>query len=311
MTYIIPYIVLIISFIILIKGSDIFIDAASDLACYLRVPSLIIGLTVVAFGTSMPEAVVNCYATFQGRNDIILGNIIGSNLINIGLVIGLTAFLFSIKAEWSAIRIDIPFAIISSVALLLLGQDGLSRNDGLMLAVLFAIYLNYLWLAGKSHRNSTPVCSAKLPPFPSIIISLAIGLLSIVLGGKWIVSSSIKIASLLGLSEAFVGLTIIAFGTSLPELVTCLTACYKKDDSMAIGNMIGSNIFNILFILSLCSSLSPVVFSPKLLIDALFLIILTFILFLFAYTNKKISRIEGLLLLILYISYFIFIYRRN
>lgn len=311
MLYIIPYIVLIISFAILIKGSDIFIDAASHLACYLRVPSLIIGLTVVAFGTSMPEAVVNCFASFQGRDDIILGNIIGSNLINIGLVIGVTAFIFGIKAEWPAIRIDIPFALISSLALLLLGQDGLSRNDGFILVILFIIYLNYLWLSSKSHRNNTPVCLAEQPPILSIIFNLAIGLICIILGGKWIVSSSIKIATLLGLSEAFIGLTIIAFGTSLPELVTSLTACYKKDDSMAIGNIIGSNIFNILLILSLCSTLSPVVFSPQLLMDTIFLIILTFILLVFSYTHKKISRFEGLLLLIFYMIYFILIYRRH
>jgi cation:H+ antiporter len=308
---IIPYIILIISFIILIKGSDIFIDSASHLACYLRVPSLIIGLTVVAFGTSLPEAVVNCFATFQGKNDIILGNIIGSNLINIGLVIGLSALLFGIKAEWPAIRIDIPFAIISSLALLLLGQDGLSRNDGFILAILFVIYLNYLWLSGKSHRNNAPVCETEQPPILNIIFGLTIGLICIVLGGKWIVSSSIKIALMLGLSEAFVGLTIIALGTSLPELVTCLTACYKKDDSMAIGNMIGSNIFNILFILSLCSTISPVVFSPKLLIDTVFLVFLTVIVLIFSYTQKKISRFEGFLLLILYCCYFIYIYGRN
>ncbi|WP_099189995.1 calcium/sodium antiporter [Tepidibacter mesophilus] len=306
-----PFIILILSFIIIIKSADLFIDAASDLGYYLGISPLIVGLTVVAFGTSAPEASVNIIASLQNKGDISIGNIVGSNIINIGIVIGITALIFTIKAEWSAIRIDIPFAFLSSIIFVFLALDGLSNKDGFILAILFFIYLNYLWLTSKSSYKKNVDTKKQDINLRNIIFYLLVGIVGIAFAGHLIVEASVKIAILFGFSEAFIGLTAISFGTSLPELVTCLMACYKKNASIAIGNMIGSNIFNILLVLSISSIISPIPFNPQLTIDLVFMTILTLFLFIFAYTNKKISRIEGFLLVISYFIYFSFIYIRR
>lgn len=306
-----PFVILILSFIIIIKSADWLIDAASDLAKYLRISPLIIGLTVVAFGTSAPEASVNIIASLQNRSDISIGNIVGSNIVNIGVVIGITALIFTIKSDWSAIRIDIPFAFASSVVFALLVLDGLSSTDGIILGIMFFIYLNYLWLTSKASykKNTTPRDpNIKLI---KVLFFLLIGIVGIVLGGYLIVDASVEVAHILGFSQAFIGLTVVAFGTSLPELITCLVACYKKEDDIAIGNLIGSNIFNILFVLSIASVISPIAFNPKLVVDLVFMIILTLFLFIFSYTHKKVSRVEGLSLIALYVIYFSFIYMRR
>lgn len=305
------FVILLISFFIIIKGADCLIDASADLACYLGIPPLLVGLTVVAFGTSAPEAAVNIIASIQNKSDISIGNIVGSNIVNIGIVIGLTALLFTIHADWAAIRIDIPYAFISSVVFMLLVRDGLSSSDGMILGILLLIYLNYLWLSGKSSHSKNTASKEESIQIGKVLISLIVGIIGIITGGYLIIQSSIQIAKILGASEAFIGLTIIAFGTSLPELVTCFVACRKQKDSIAIGNMVGSNIFNILLVLSISSIISPIFFSNELLIDIIFMIVLTFLLLLFSYTNKKVSHLEGGLLLSLYILYFIFIYLRK
>jgi len=306
-----PFVILILSFIIIIKSADWIIDAASDLANYLRISPLIVGLTVVAFGTSAPEASVNIIASLQNRSDISIGNIIGSNIVNIGVVIGITALIFTIKSDWSAIRIDIPFAFASSIVFGLLVLDGLSSKDGIILGILFIIFLNYLWLTSKaSHKKSTAVRNPNIK-LGKVLFYLLIGVIGVATGGYLVVNASVEVATILGFSQAFIGLTIVAFGTSLPELITCLVACYKKQDDIAIGNMIGSNIFNILFVLSISSVISPIAFNSKLIIDLVFMIILTLFLFIFSYTHKKVSRLEGFSLIVLYILYFSFIYLRR
>lgn len=305
------FVVLIVSFFIIIKAADLLIDGASELASYLGISPFIIGLTVVAFGTSAPEAAVNIIASLQEKNDIAIGNIVGSNNINIGIVIGITALIFTMKTEWTAIRIDIPFAFISSVVFSLMVVDGLSANDGIILALIFFIYLNYLWITGKSSYHDKNIPSDRNKKVSRILFYLAIGLAGVCVGGQLIVESSVRIAKILGFSEAFIGLTIVSLGTSLPELVTCVTACYKKSDSIAVGNMVGSNIFNILFVLSLSAVISPITFNSKLIVDLIFMVFLTFVLFIFSYTHKRISRFEGFCLAFLYMIYFIFIYIRS
>ncbi|ABW17818.1 calcium/sodium antiporter [Alkaliphilus oremlandii] len=307
----IPFIVLIVSFLAIIKSADWLIDASSALALYLGISPLIVGLTVVAFGTSAPEASVNIIASFQKKSEIVIGNITGSNIINIGIVIGITSLIYTIKADWSVIRVDIPFAFISSAAFILLVVDGLSNKDGLILAILLFIYLNYLWLTSKSSRKKGNDLNRQSMDLIHILFYLVLGIIGLVISGYYIVDASVKIATLLGFSQAFIGLTVVAFGTSLPELITCLVACHKKNDDIAVGNIIGSNIFNILFVLSVSSLISPIAFSSHLIIDLAFMLLFTFLLFIFSYTHKKISRLEGFVLMMLYLFYFVFIYLRR
>ncbi len=306
-----PFVILLLSFVIIIKSADYLIDAASDLAYHLGISPLIIGLTVVAFGTSAPEASVNIFASLHNRSDITIGNIVGSNIVNIGIIIGITAILFTIQADWSAIRIDIPFAFTISIVFALLVKDDLSRSDGLILGLLFFIYLNYLWLTGKASYVKNVEVQKQDSGLARILFMLVVGLAGVISGGYLIVQSGIAIAKILGMSEAFIGLSVIAFGTSLPELITCLVACRKEKDSIAIGNMVGSNIFNILFVLSISSLISPISFNIGMMYDVIFMIMLTFLLFVFSYTRKKVSRLEGIFLVTLYVLYFSFIYLRR
>lgn len=305
------FIILIFSFILIIKSSDMLIDGASELAYYLKIPPLIIGLTIVAFGTSAPEAAINIIAALHHKSDIALGNIIGSNITNIGVVIGLAGLIFTIKSDWTAIRIDIPYAFMSSVIFGLLVLDGLSKTDGIILGLLLFLYLNYLWLLSKSSYKKEENDEKRDLKIHRIFLHLLIGIVGVILGGRLVLNSSVEIARMLGFSEAFIGLTVVAFGTSLPELATCLVACYKKEDSIAAGNIIGSNIFNILFILSISSIISPITFNEKFIIDLIFMIILTLCLFIFCYTQKKVSRIEGFILTALYILYLAYITLRR
>lgn len=305
------FILLIISFIIIIKAANLLIDAAIDLASYLGISQFVIGLTVVAFGTSAPEAAVNIIASLQDKSDIALGNIVGSNILNIGLVIGITALIFTMKTEWTAIRIDIPFAFVSSLVFGILVLDGLSKNDGIILALFFFIYLNYLWITGKSSYLKNENLVDKDKKISKIIVMLFAGMAGVVLGGRLIVQSSVNIATSLGYSEAFIGLTIVSLGTSLPELITCVTACYKKSDGIAVGNMVGSNIFNILFVLSLSSVISPIDFNNKFVFDVVYMVFMTFMLFVFSYTQKRISRFEGFCLSVFYTIYFMLIFIRS
>lgn len=306
-----PFIILIVSFFIIVKAADWLVDAAADLAHYFGISPLIIGLTVVAFGTSAPEASVNIIASLQNKSDISIGNIVGSNIVNIAVVIGITALIFTIKAERTAIKIDIPYAFISSVVFSLLVLDGLSSTDGLILAALFLIYISYLWISSKSSLAENIDHRRNDIKLTRVVFFLCLGIVGITLGGYLIVGSSVEVARFLGFSEAFIALTAVAFGTSLPELITCLTACYKKEDSIAVGNIIGSNIFNILFVLSIASIISPISFNSMLLIDLAFMLLLTVLLFVFSFTHRKVSRLEGFFLISLYIIYFFFIYLRR
>lgn len=316
------YLLLLVGFGLLVKGADYFVEGSSAIAKLLRIPPILIGLTIVAFGTSSPEAAVSISAALKGSGSIALGNVIGSNIFNTSLIIGITAWIYPLKVERQTIRKEIPLALLSSIILLVmmgdkvlqkLSENLLTRSDGLILLGFFSIFMYYIFeVAEHSRESSSPETKAadKKNIGKSILITLG-GLASIVFGGDMVVKSSIEIALMLGMSETLVGLTIVAVGTSLPELITSVTAAMKKESEIALGNIIGSNIFNILFILGISSTISPVLVDHKMFLDAAAMIAATAVLLLSAYSHRKISRGEGLFLALSYILYMIYIIIRN
>ncbi len=316
------YILLIIGFVLLIKGADFFVEGASELAALMRIPPILIGLTIVAFGTSAPEAAVSISAALYGSGDIAVGNVVGSNIVNITLIIGVASLLAPLKVERQTIRKEIPFALLASLAFLILasdtrlnsaGQSLLDRSDGLILLLLFAVFLYYIYEAA---RNSRENMDGQYPrPDPRALgryVAFTIGgMLGIIFGGDLVVDSAVRIAFRLGMSETLVGLTIVAFGTSLPELITSVTAGLRKKSDIALGNIIGSNIFNIFFVLGAASVISPLKVDARVFTDSLVMIAATLILLIFSGTGMKIGRREGITLTAAYILYLIFILIRN
>ncbi len=316
------YILLIIGFGLLIKGADYFVKGSTGLAELWRVPPLLIGLTIVSFGTSSPEAAVSITAAIKGSSDISVGNVIGSNIFMITMVIGLTAFILPLKVENETIRKEIPFTLLASFALLILISDSqfhtmsqnlITRSDGFILLLFFCVFLYYIYEVARSSRefqqnqpNSYETSS--WVKHSSFTLS---GLAAIILGGYLVVQSSTQIALAWGMSETLVGLTIAAIGTSLPELVTSIVAAYKKQGELALGNIVGSNIFNILFVLGLASVIHPLLVESKIFIDILIMILLTLLLLIFSRTEFKIAKSEGLILAFTYVVYLIFIIWRN
>ena len=314
---------MIIGFILLIKGADLFVSGSSGLAKFFKIPPIIIGLTIVAFGTSAPEAAVSISAAIKGSESISVGNIVGSNLINISMIIGITAFIFPLKVERATIRKEIPLALLGSIALLILILDkslqnslvsSLSRADGLILLSFFSVFLYYIIeVALKSQNNGHYLLNeTQAINIKKASIQTALGLSGIILGGLLVVENAKSIALSLGMSETLVGLTIVAIGTSLPEMVTSITAALKKESEIALGNIIGSNIFNILFVLGVSATITELVVDAKILFYLILMIALTLILLIFSTTHhRKINKIEGLFLTMVYIGYLIFIIIRN
>ncbi|MGB3367785.1 MAG: calcium/sodium antiporter [Acidaminobacteraceae bacterium] len=317
------YIILIIGFIFLIKGADLFVGGASSISKALKVPPILIGLTVVAFGTSAPEAAVSINAALSGSNEIAVGNIIGSNIFNLLMVVGIASIIYPLKIQKMTILKEFPFVFLSSIALIILSfdkilqgssSDVLTRADGLMLLLIFLVFLYYLIEMAirskdKSINESMEIVSNQ--SFLKSIIKSIIGIAGIIFGADLVVSSSSQIASSFGMSESLVGLTIVSVGTSLPELVTSIVAALKKESDIAMGNVIGSNIFNILFVLGLSSLITPIPVNPIMIFDMLFLIAITLITFGFSITKKLIVRGEGIILSSLYLFYLVFIIIRN
>ncbi|MFB5664150.1 calcium/sodium antiporter [Alteribacillus sp. HJP-4] len=317
------YILLLIGFALLIKGADLFVDGASSIAGLLRVPPLLIGLTIVAFGTSSPEATVSMIAAAQGTTEVALGNVVGSNIFNITLVAGLTAFLFPLKVETETIRKEIPFTFLASTALLIMMSDVLlqgevntniiSRADGFIFLLFFTIFLYYIYeVARNSRGNNTAAPSTVTEKKWSrhVLFTLG-GLAAIIFGGDLVVRNSTEIAYTFGMSETLVGLTIVAVGTSLPELVTSITAAVKKQSELALGNIIGSNIFNILFVLGASAVISDLVVNSKVFLDVGLMLLLTLVLLLFSKTNYRVGKYEGMMLAGFYVVYLVYIILRN
>lgn len=298
---------LILGFLLLIKGADWFVDGAVSIAKKFKIPTLVIGLTIVAFGTSAPEAAVSITAALKNNAEIAIGNVVGSNILNIALIVGLTALIIPIAVQDSTIKKEIPFTILSTLLLISLAVDGkVTFWDGIVFLLFFIIFLTYLWELSK---NKSPDLveeePEKIRSIPTSILWLLIGLIGIVLGSRFTVNASITIATWLGLSERFIGLTIVAFGTSLPELVTSVTAALKGENDIAVGNVVGSNLFNLLFILGSTAVISPIPFRPEFMRDTLISIAYTVVLLFFSLTGKKITRIEGGILLLTYGFYIV------
>ena len=303
------YLLLLIGFVLLIKGADFFVDGSSSIAGILKVPSVIIGLTIVAMGTSAPEAAVSINAGLAGNSDISLGNIIGSNIFNLLVVIGACAVIFPAKSNEDILKRDLWWNIGASVLLLITIIDGnLSRLEGLLFLAVFIFYLGLMVRsATKNRMEETPM---DVMPLWKSLLFVAGGLAAVVFGGDMVVDNASLIAKAWGMSDTLVGLTIVAIGTSLPELVTSITASKKGDSGIALGNAVGSCLFNILFILGMASSITPINAVPELIIDTAILIVVTILILIVAKTDKKTNRAEGIICVAAYIIYTAYIIMR-
>ena len=303
------YILLLVGFVLLIKGADFFVDGASSIAGKLKVPSLIIGLTVVSMGTSMPEAAVSISASLAGSNSISLGNVIGSNIFNLLMVVGVSSMILPIITDRDILKRDMPFNIGITIALFIMLLDGdLNRIDAAILLVLLA---GYMFLLIKSAlKNRIEEDNPKVYSWLKSILLSVIGVAAIIGGGNLVVESAKTIALNLGMGETLVGLTIVAIGTSLPELVTSVVAAKKGDSGIAMGNVVGSCIFNILFILGMAGAISPMTADATFFIDTGILIAISAIMLLFAFTKKKTDRIEGTICVLMYAAYTAYIIMR-
>ena len=303
------YVLLIVGFILLIKGADFFVDGASSTAKLLKVPSVIIGLTIVAMGTSAPEAAVSISAGLSGSSDIALSNVIGSNIFNLLIVVGVSAIICPMKTEKVILRRDIWWSLGAAVATLIMMTDmKISGAEGILLLGGMAAYIAVLVFDARKKRDEGDEVKA-MSPLKSIIYIVG-GLAAIIIGGDLVVDSACDIAAAFGMSEALIGLTIVAAGTSLPELVTSIVAAKKGDSGLALGNVVGSNIFNILFILGSASALTTINVAPELFIDTAILIAVTLLMYFLCRTKEKTSRGEGTLCVLVYAAYMAYIILR-
>mgnify|MGYP004582560525 FL=1 len=296
------YLLLLIGFVLLIKGADFFVDGSSSLARIMKVPSVIIGLTIVAMGTSAPEASVSINAALAGSNDIAISNVIGSNLFNGLVVVGVCAFMAGFKTNPEILKRDMPLNIIVTAILCIMLLDRhINRIEGIILLIGMAVYIAVMVISALKNRETTDEC--KILSLPKSLIFIIGGLIAVIFGGTLVVDNACLIAKDFGVSENFIGLTIIAIGTSLPELVTSITATRKGDSGLALGNAIGSNLFNILFILGMSATICPLNVLSESIIDCIILLVSAVILYVFARTKKTMNRWEGIVCVFLYVGY--------
>jgi len=309
-----PYIELIFGFILLIKGADILVEGAVSIARRLKISDLVIGMTVVAFGTSAPELFVNVTATIKGNSDLAIGNILGSNIANTLLVLGVASVIRPLAVAKGTVWREIPFSLLAAIVFAFLANDQLldqhsasviSRSDGLVLLCFFIVFLYYAFTTANGIESITDQVPSKTHDLPAAILRLAGGLVGLCLGGRWIVDGAVSIATHFGLSETVVGLSIVAVGTSLPELATSAMAAYKGRADIAVGNIVGSNIFNIFFVLGVTATIKPLPFNTGNNIDVLMTIFTGLLLFAFMFSGKKarVDRWEGALAVVVYASY--------
>ena len=295
-----------LGFVMLVKGSDWFVDGAAGIAAKFRIPQIIIGLTIVAMGTSAPEAAVSITAATAGSADITVGNVVGSNIMNVLVILGLACAIVPIAVGKSTLKIDIPFMIAISAIFLLLGWDGtITRIDGLALVALFAGYIGYM-IFEAIHSNEEGDEIKEMPVW-KLLLSTVIGMALIIFGADVAVDAATKLATIFGMSERFIGLTVVALGTSLPELFTSVTAARKGNADIAIGNIVGSNIFNILFVVGLSSMVINVPFAANFRIDMLVAIAACVFIWLAALKDKKLARWAGFVMLLGYVGYFVYL----
>ena len=308
------FILLIIGFFFLIKGADLFVDGAASIARKFNIPSMIIGLTIVAMGTSAPEAAVSITSSLSGQNDMSVANVVGSNFFNILVVLGVSSLISKLPVQKNTIKKDTPFLLIVSGLLLVFGINKyISRIEGLILLIVFVYFLYSTVKMAKSATNldsssdneialAESDTTTQTPILKTVILSV-IGILGIVIGGDMVVDSATSIATLFGMSANLVGLTIVAIGTSLPEFVTSIVAIKKGETEIAIGNVIGSNIFNILLVLGLATFISPITISTLALIDIIFMLCIAILLYLFMKKDYSLLKKHGIILVGIYIVY--------
>ena len=321
--FILVLVFLVIGFVLLIKGADFFVEGSSSVAKRLHVPSIIIGLTIVAMGTSLPETAVSVSASIAGNNELAVSNVVGSNIFNLMVVIGVCAMIATVNVAKETIQRDIPLSLVCAGLLLLFGIIGvgdktgmtLGHFDGVIFLIVFAVYIFYMIkIALKASKQGKKVEieggsdeDIKLISVPKSIVFIVGGAAAIAIGGDVTVDAAARIASDLGMSQTLIGLTIVSIGTSLPELVTSIVAARKNEVDMALGNAIGSNVFNILMVLGIASAISPITIINENIIDLCVLIVFTVCVWLFSGTRKKIGKIEGLCMVALYAAYAVYI----
>lgn len=316
--------ILVIGFVLLIKGADFFVEGSSSVAKKFHVPAMLIGMTIVAMGTSLPECAVSVTASLANNNSLAVSNVIGSNIFNLMVVCGACALFSPLTIRQDTLKKEFPLSIICAALMLVLGYIGMTLGhiDGIIFLVLFVGYLLWMIQSAKKARAavlSDPAQSSQieqaefveeniaiLPTWKSLVFIIG-GMIAIKFGGDFVVDGASSIASSMGLSQTLIGLTIVAMGTSLPELVTSLVAAKKGEVDMALGNVIGSDIFNILFVLGIATAISPISFLMENVIDIILLIIMSVIVLAFAWTRQQINRKEGILMLLMYAAYMVYI----
>lgn len=312
------YFLLIIGFLLLIKGADFFVEGSSGVAKKFHVPPMIIGLTIVAMGTSAPECAVSIAAALKGNNAIAISNVLGSNIFNLIVVCGVCAILTPLVIDSRTLKLEFPMSILAGIILFFMGADFLlkgskaenmlGRLDGLILLLLFAAFLVWMVLSAKKAMNDND-SQEEYKDLSGLTCALYIlgGMAAIIFGGDLVVDSASDIAASFGLSQTLIGLTIVSVGTSLPELVTSFVAARKGENEMALGNVIGSNLFNILLVLGISSFIFPIGVGMNSLYDAVLLTVMSLVVYVFAVTRKKIGRAEGILMLVMYGVYMYYI----
>lgn len=316
--------ILVIGFVLLIKGADFFVEGSSSVAKKFHVPAMLIGMTIVAMGTSLPECAVSVTASLANNNSLAVSNVIGSNIFNLMVVCGACALFSPLTIRQDTLKKEFPLSIICAALMLVLGYIGMTLGhiDGIIFLVLFVGYLLWMIQSAKKARAAVLSDSAQsgqieqaefveeniaiLPTWKSLVFIIG-GMIAIKFGGDFVVDGASSIASSMGLSQTLIGLTIVAMGTSLPELVTSLVAAKKGEVDMALGNVIGSDIFNILFVLGIATAISPISFLMENVIDIILLIIMSVIVLAFAWTKQQINRKEGILMLLMYAAYMVYI----
>lgn len=301
-------IILLVGFLFLVKGADWFVEGAASIAKKLGIPQLIIGLTIVAMGTSMPEAAVSITAAMNQNAGITIGNIVGSNILNILIILGLTALITNVAIQKSTFLYEIPFMLIVTVVLIIFGITGgtVTFAEGVIFWIMFLFYLGYLFVMARKD-NSEDAEGVKAYPVWKCILFMLVGGVLVIKGSDFAVSGASEIARYFGMSERFIGLTIVALGTSLPELVTSVTAARRGNAGIAIGNIVGSNIFNILFVIGTVALLCPVPFESKFIIDAIIAIFAGVLLWVGTFKHKELRRPCGVVMLVCYAAYFVYL----
>ena len=305
------YLLLVIGFVLLIKGADFFVDGSSSIAKRLRVPSIIIGLTIVAMGTSLPECAVSISAALSGNTGVAVGNAVGSNIFNLMVVCGMCALFCPLTVSRSTLTGEFPFSVFVALLLMVLGWIGmkLGHIDGVIMLVFFVGFL--VWMVRSAQKARSESASDEdeyeIRPIWQCILYIVGGAAAIAVGGQLVVNAASAIARFFGMSQNLIGLTIVAFGTSLPELVTSIVAARKHEVDMALGNVIGSNIFNILFVLGIAAAIHPMVFQMENIIDIIVLVVMSIIVLCFAWTKQKLGRWEGAVMLAMYAGYVVYI----